>query len=97
MKEYLILDIIALVGVIILDHVLKTHIIKQKRFWVLQIIVAGFATLVDNYISGRPFVLFSSVYSLNVKVGFVPIENYLFGFCLITLNVILFEYFKRKT
>ncbi|NTU46996.1 lycopene cyclase domain-containing protein [Candidatus Roizmanbacteria bacterium] len=96
MKEYLVLDGIGFFIVLLLDGILKTHVLQRKKFWIFQFICAGLLTVVDNYLSGRPIILFSPQYLLNIHIGAVPIENYLYSFSLLTLNLILFEYFKNR-
>lgn len=88
--------IVLFVFVIQLDLILRTNLFFNKKFWLFHLIIILLATLVDNYISGRPFVIFNPRYLINVRVYFVPIENYLFGFTLLTLNLILFEFTNRK-
>jgi lycopene cyclase domain-containing protein len=93
MKEYFILDLITLFAVILLDYFLKTKLIGNRKFWIFQLIVIVLTTIVDNYSSGRPIVIFNRDIILNLRVGNVPVENYLLGFNLMTLNLILFEKF----
>lgn len=96
MKSYFLIGLVGVLGVLILDKKLKTKVWQSKKFWKLQIVVVLIASLVDNYISGRPFVIFNPEAVWGAKVGFVPWENYIFGFDMISLNIILFEYFKKK-
>ncbi len=97
MKEYTLATFASVLCVIILDQVLRTKLVKQKKFWYFHIVVFFLACIVDNVISGRPYVFFNSSHIIGVRIGFVPIENFFFGFSLITLNLILFEYWKRRT
>lgn len=96
MKLYLVIGLAGLVLVAFLDKILGTKLLRNKNFWILQIIVFFLASLVDNYISGRPIVFFNSEEILGLKVVYVPLENFIFGFDMVALNVILFEYFKKK-
>lgn len=96
MKEYLMLCLFLFVIIWQLDCALKTHLFMQKKFWILHLIVFILASFVDNVISGRPYVIFNPYFILNIRLIHVPIENFLFGFDLITLNLILFESKNKK-
>ncbi|MBP9700370.1 lycopene cyclase domain-containing protein [Candidatus Woesebacteria bacterium] len=96
MKEYLLVSIVAVTLVLLLDQLCQTKLSRRKSFWILQGIVFVLASVVDNIISGRPYVYFNPEFIVGLRVVFVPIENYLFGFSMITLNLILFELGKKK-
>lgn len=96
MKEYVLLNLFFFVIIWHLDCAMKTNLFSRKIYWIFQFIVFLLACLVDNIISGRPYVIFNSYYILNIHLGFVPIENFLFGFNLMTLNLILFESKNKK-
>ncbi len=97
MKEYLLISILAVTVVLLLDQWCQTKLVKRKTFWVLHGVVILLASVVDNVISGRPYVFFNPEIILGIRVLFVPIENYLFGFSMITLNLVLFERGKKKS
>ena len=88
------LTIIGIVIVLALDAAAKTGLVKRKMFWIFHLIVLGVTTLVDNFISGGA-VRFPPEMILGIKVGSTPVENYLFGFSLLTLNLVLFEKWRK--
>lgn len=96
MNEYLFIAILAVILVLWFDQRCQTKLAQRKDFWILQGIVVILASIVDNIISGRPYVFFNPEIIVGIRVLFVPIENYLFGFSMITLNLILFELGKKK-
>jgi lycopene cyclase domain-containing protein len=96
MKEYLIINIFFIVVISFLDRVLKTNLYKNPKFWIFQTIIILLTTIVDNYSSSKPIVIFNDKILLNIRVLAVPVENYFFGFNLLTLNLILFEFFQRR-
>lgn len=96
MKEYLFISILAVTLVLLFDQLSQTKLVKRKKFWILQGMVIILASVVDNIISGRPYVYFNPEFILGIRVLFVPVENYLFGFSMITLNLIFFELGKKK-
>lgn len=97
MKEYLLISILAVTAVLFLDRLCQTKLSNRRSFWILHGIVFLLASVVDNIISGRPYVYFNPDFILGLRVVFVPVENYLFGFSMITLNLILFELGKKKS
>jgi len=101
--EYTIATIFSVLVVVILDQLLQTKILWQKKFWIFFLFVIVLHTIVDNYLNGRwwlnePIVgPYGSQFYSGLRVWHTPLENYFFGFSLITLNIILFEFWTKKT
>lgn len=96
MKEYLIINLILTIVMYLLDRVFNTGLFNNKKFWYFHLIIIILTTLVDNYSSGRPIVLFNENFITGVRIIHVPMENYLFGFNLLTFNLILYERAVKK-
>lgn len=96
MKEYTILALAAAVGAVVLDRVLTTRILMHRRFWVTLAIMFVFKIPSNGYLTGRPIVLYDSSYFLGIRLGTIPLEDFFYGFGLITLSLVLWEYFVRK-
>jgi lycopene cyclase domain-containing protein len=96
MKEYTILAVVSAIGAIVLDRVLGTRIISQRRFWVALVILFFFKIPSNGYLTGRPIVLYNPEYFLGIRLGTIPVEDFLYGFGLITMTLVLWEYFVRK-
>jgi len=96
MKEYTILAILFVIASIILDRILKTKLIKDKRFWKFWAIMFGVICLVNGYLTWRPVVVYGDVFFLGIRLFTIPIEDFLFGFSLLTSNIVLWEYFTKK-
>lgn len=97
MKEYTILAGICALGVPLLDYLLKTGLMKRKLFWYFHFFVLFMEVLTNGYLTWRPIVIYGESFFLNFRIGTIPIEDFFYGFGLISYNVILFEYFlKRK-
>lgn len=97
MKEYTILTSISVVIVIALDFYLKTGLLKKRLFWLFHIFVALMNLLTNGYLTGRPIVLYGEEFYLGIRITTIPIEDFFYGFSLITLNIILFEYYQNKS
>jgi lycopene cyclase domain-containing protein len=95
--EYTISGIVGVIGVLAVDHLLRTRVTVQGKFWVFIAMMFMFKLLVNGYLTGRPVVLYGEEFFLGVRLFTIPIEDFLFGFSLITLSVVLWEYFKSSS
>lgn len=96
MKEYTVLALAAAVGAVVLDRLLATRILSQRRFWVAMAIMIFFKIPSNGYLTGRPIVMYDPAYFLGIRLGTIPVEDFFYGFGLITLSLVLWEYFVRK-
>ena len=94
-KDYFWWAVISVGLVLGLDLKLGTNLVKRRIFWIFQFIIVGITTVVDNFISGWA-VHYDTTRLLGFLVGNTPLENYIFGFSLLTLNLILFELWKKR-
>jgi lycopene cyclase domain-containing protein len=95
-KEYTILAVAIAVGAVILDRLLGTRITSQRRFWVSLAILFVFKIPSNGYLTGRPIVLYNPEYFLGIRLGTIPVEDFLYGFGLITMSLVLWEFFVRR-
>jgi lycopene cyclase domain-containing protein len=96
MKEYTILALGSALATAALDRLLGTHLLFRKTFWVFLAVMYGFKLLANGYLTWRPIVLYDERFFLNIRLGTIPIEDFFFGFALIGLSVIFWEFFKRR-
>lgn len=96
MKEYTILALAVALFAVLVDFILRTHLVRQKRFWIFWAVMTLLTTLVNGYLTWRPVVLYGPAFNLGLRVFTIPIEDYFYGFGLITLNVVLWEYFTKR-
>jgi len=97
MKEYTIIAVIFVVLSLILDRILKTKLTSDKRFWIFWIIMIVISFIVNGYLTWRPVVIYSETQYLGIRLFTIPIEDFLFGFSLVTSNIVIWEYFSRRT
>ena len=96
MKEYTILAIISVFLAIVIDLVLKTRLILNKKFWIFWSVMFPLTFIINGYLTWRPIVIYGEQYYLNIRLFTIPVEDFLFGFALISLNIIIWEYYTRK-
>jgi lycopene cyclase domain-containing protein len=95
-KEYTILAVFGVVAALLLDLVLGTSLVRQKRFWVFWGVMILLTTAINGYLTWRPVVVYADEFFLGIRVGTIPLEDYLFGFGLITMNIVLWEFFSKR-
>lgn len=94
--DYTILVIAGSIIVVVLDLILGTRILRQKLFWVFWLVVTVLMVVVNGYLTWRPIVIYNEAKMLGVRLFTIPLEDFFFGFSLIGLNLIIWEYFNRK-
>ena len=94
--EYTISAITGVVVVVMLDFLLKTRVTAQSKFWVFTVVMFMFKLIVNGYLTARPIVLYGEEFFLGVRVFTIPLEDFFFGFSLMTMSVVLWEYFTGK-
>jgi len=94
--DYTILVIAGSLIVIVLDFILGTGILRQRLFWVFWLAVTALMFIVNGYLTWRPVVLYNEAKMLGIRLFTIPLEDFFFGFSLIGLNLIIWEYFKKK-
>ena len=95
-KEYTIIAVISVLAAIILDLLLKTRLIHNKKFWVFWCVMFVLIFAVNGYLTWRPVVVYGEEYFMNIRLFTIPFEDFLYGFSLITMNIVLWEFITRK-
>ena len=96
MKEYTILALGSAIIVTVLDFILGTKVTVKKAFWIALGIMFFFKLPTNGYLTWRPIVLYEPDFFLNIRLGTIPLEDFFYGYGLITLTLVLWEYFNSK-
>ena len=96
MKEYTLLAAASVLLSLALDFVLRTRLFVNKKFWVFWAVMFVLIFIINGYLTWRPIVLYGESFYLGIRLFSIPVEDFLFGFSLITFNIILWEYFTNK-
>lgn len=101
MGEYTVAAALAAVLVVVAEVAwLRTGLFRSAAYWISMAIVFFFQVLVDGWLTklSAPIVLYDPEEFLGVRFPWdVPVEDYLFGFALVTLVMLLWERAGRRT
>lgn len=100
MPEYTLATVVAVLVVLGLElAVLRTGVLTTARFWIAMGIVAAFQVLVDGWLTklGDPIVLYDDAQTSGVRFPWdIPVEDFGFGFAMVTLTICLWEWAHRR-
>jgi len=78
---------------------LRTGLFARVEYVLTLVIAFGFQVLVDGWLTKRsaPIVLYRNSETLGVRVAWgTPVEDFVFGFALLTLVLLLWERARRR-
>ena len=96
MREYTFAAIASVVLVVLLDRALRTRLTGRVEFWVFMTVMFGFKLLFNGYLTWRPIVIYGERFYLGMRVWTIPLEDFLFGFSMITLCIVLWEVARSR-
>src|SRR5436309_13121680 len=74
--------------------VLRTGLFRRPAYWLSMLIVIGFQIVTDGWLTKRsaPIVVYDDRHTSGIRFPFdIPIEDFLFGFALVTAVLLLWE------
>jgi lycopene cyclase domain-containing protein len=74
--------------------VLRTGIFRRPAYWISMVIVTGFQVPVDGWLTklSAPIVIYDDRHTSGIRFPFdIPIEDFLFGFAMVTAVLLLWE------
>jgi lycopene cyclase domain-containing protein len=74
--------------------VLRTGLFRRPAYWLSMVIVIGFQILTDGWLTklSAPIVVYDDRHTSGIRFPFdIPIEDFLFGFALVTAVLLLWE------
>jgi lycopene cyclase domain-containing protein len=93
--EYTIAAVAAVAAVVVLERaVLRTGLFGRAAFWITITICFAFQVLADGWLTKRadPIVRYRESATIGVRFPWsIPVEDFLFGFALLTLVLLLWE------
>ena len=92
---YTLPAVLAVVAVCALElGVLRTGLFRRPAYWISMVIVIGFQILVDGWLTklNAPIVIYDDQHTSGIRFPFdIPVEDFLFGFALVTAVLLLWE------
>lgn len=90
---YTLPAVIAVVIVVVLElAVLRTGLFRKPAYWISMVIVFGFQSLVDGWLTklSAPIVIYNEKHTSGVRFPWdIPVEDFLFGWALVTAVLLL--------
>jgi lycopene cyclase domain-containing protein len=87
--------IVAALAVGVLEFtVLRTGLFRRPAYWLSMLIVIGFQILVDGWLTklSAPIVVYDNRQTSGIRFPLdIPIEDFFFGFALVTAVLLLWE------
>ncbi len=92
---YTVPAIVAVLAVCVLElALLRTGLFRRPAYWLSMVIVLGFQVPVDGWLTklSCPIVIYDNRQTTGVRFPFdIPVEDFLFGFALVTGVLLLWE------
>jgi len=96
MKEYTLIAAVSVVMTVFLDSISGICLLRRKIFYLYVFVIFCFKLFVNGYLTGKNIVMYNPRYFLGIRLGSIPLEDFLFGFSMITMTIIFWEMFKVK-
>lgn len=98
MPEYFLAAVVSVVFVVVLETaVLRTGLFRKPAYWLALAVMFAFQIPVDGWLTKlhAPVVRYAEWAIIGVRIPWdIPVEDFLFGFSMITLTLLLWE--RRK-
>lgn len=96
MKEYTIISISSVFIAVLLNKLLKAGLFKKIEYYVYLIFIMIGELIVNGLITGEGIVKYNSEFFIGMRIGSIPVEDFLFGFSMVTVTIIFWEFFKKQ-
>lgn len=101
MPEYTVLTAISVVAVAALELAwLRTGIFQTAQYWISMAIVFAFQVVVDGWLTklSDPIVIYNPAQMSGLRLPWdIPIEDFGFGFTMVTLTILLWRRHLART
>ena len=97
---YTVPAIVAVLAVGVLEFtVLRTGLFRRPAYWLSMLIVIGFQILVDGWLTklSAPIVVYDNRQTSGIRFPLdIPVEDFFFGFALVTAVLLLWERHRER-
>ncbi|MFA4909191.1 MAG: lycopene cyclase domain-containing protein [Candidatus Omnitrophota bacterium] len=91
MREYTLLAIIFAAAIPVMDKIFRTGLMKNRLFFVFLAVIFFFKLLVNGYLTSRLIVIYNPEMFSGIRLGSIPLEDFLFGFSMVGFCLIVWE------
>ncbi|MDD5429651.1 MAG: lycopene cyclase domain-containing protein [Candidatus Omnitrophica bacterium] len=95
MKEYTFLAAASVILTIFIDCK-SSKLYRRGEYYIFLAVILFFKLLVNGYLTGNNIVIYNTRFFLGFRLGSIPLEDFLFGYSMVTLTLVFWEYFKKK-
>jgi lycopene cyclase domain-containing protein len=89
--------LLGLAATVVLDLVvLRTRLLTRRAFWVSYAIVLFFQLLTNEWLTSRGVFDYGSDAIIGWRIGTAPVEDFVFGFCLVTWSMAWWVWWGRR-
>lgn len=98
--EYTVLTVTSIVAVVLIELLwLRTGLFRTLQYWLSMVIVFGFQTLMDGWLTklSNPIVVYAPDEFSGIRIPWdIPIEDFGFGFSMVTLALLVWLRLTRR-
>ena len=95
MKFYTLFSILAVLGAIYYDNKSGVRLLNRPIFYLFWIIIVGFKYIINGMLT-RYIVMYNPATFIGYRIGSIPIEDFLFGFSMVVVCLVIWEKNKIK-
>ncbi|MEV8379241.1 lycopene cyclase domain-containing protein [Kribbella sp. NPDC056861] len=90
-------SLLSIVVTVVLDlWVLRTRLLTRRVFWVSYLIILFFQLLTNEWLTSRGVFNYNDNAILGWRIGHAPVEDFWFGFSLVTQSMIWWVWWGRR-
>ena len=95
-KQYTGLTLTFLFLANLLDQILNTRLVYDKRFYFYLLLIVIFTLIFNGFLTWRPVVTYGVNYQLDFRIITIPVEDFFYGISLLWMNTSLYKLLIRK-
>ena len=90
-KQYTGLTLTFLFLANVIDQILKTDLLYDKRFYFYLVLIVIFTLIFNGFLTWRPVVTYGVNYQLDFRIITIPVEDFFYGISLLWMNTSLYK------
>jgi lycopene cyclase domain-containing protein len=95
MKEYTLLAVVSVFITLVLDRASGIGVLRNWYYYPFVLVILSFEGMVNGYLTAQEIVIYNPRFFMGLRLESIPLEDFLFGFSMVTMTIIFWEYFKK--